>query len=143
MMRLVCKRKKSFQFSVFQCVDSVLATVFRLYKLSTIFHFLEIGIGMYGIENFVTPHKGNHIRVAEVFDVVGIPYGNVDNFQFFAADIIADDFAGSLVSGIHVAEAYHSFSADDQKLFIFCMMPMIAFGNAWLGNVDRKLSPCG
>ena len=75
MMRLVCKRKKSFQFSVFQCVDSVLATVFRLYKLSTIFHFLEIGIGMYGIENFVTPHKGNHIRVAEVFDVVGIPYG--------------------------------------------------------------------
>lgn len=54
-------------------------------------HFLEEGIGVGGVEDFVRPHESYHIRIALVDDIVRIAGRNADDLDLLAGNVILDN----------------------------------------------------
>jgi len=98
-------------------------------------HLQVIGIRLVRVKGFTGPHDRDHIGVAQVFDVMGIPGGDIHHLQLSAADEILEDLLGT-----DLAEADDAGAADHQELFVFAVVPVVALGNAGLGDVDGYLA---
>src|SRR5690554_6907788 len=95
----------------------------------------EKGIGILRIKNLIHPHHRNHIRVAQILNVMSIPDWNIDHLKLIARYIILINLLL-----VNLAEADNTPAAHNQKLLILGMMPVLTFGNAWLGNINRNLT---
>ena len=99
-------------------------------------YFIKIGVGALRIENFVAIHDGDEILgVGEVDDVVGVA-GEHD----YGLDAVAADFVVEYFVGAFFAELDESVAADYDELFPLGVVPVLAFGDAGFGDVDRHLA---
>ena len=98
-----------------------------LYALK-ILHFFKKGVGVIGVEIFVTRHYGYEIFRFRKIDYVMRPPGNHRHrFDFIAADCKFHRFARNEISF-----PYKSVTRNNYKKFQFGIVPVVAFGNAGL-----------
>ncbi len=101
-----------------------------------LFHGVEVGIGARGVEALVAVHHGDEVvGLAEVDDVVGIAGEHVDGLDALACDFVVPHFVGAFLAQLDEAVA-----ADDDKGFPLAVVPVLALGDAGLGDVDAHLS---
>ena len=101
-----------------------------------IFDFVKVGIGPVRIENLVAVHDGDEVfGVGEVDDIVGIAGEHDDGLDFVTTHLVVEDFVGTFL-----AELYEAVARDDDELFPLGVVPMLALGDAGLGDVDAYLS---
>lgn len=94
---------------------------------------------MCGVEDFVAVHYGDEVfGVGEIDDVVGISREHDDRLYPVAGDFILQHFICPFLSHL-----YQAVALDDDKLFPFCVVPVLALGDAGLGNIDADLSALG
>jgi len=98
-------------------------------------HLQIIRVRLVRVKGFIGPHYGDHVCITKVFDVMDIPGGYIHHFQLISANVIFDcliraDFPKTDDAG----------ATDHQELFILTVVPVVAFGDARLGNVDGHLS---
>ena len=119
-------------------------------------HWVEVCVWTVGIEDFVAVHDGNEVLgVGEVDDVVGVAREHDDGLNLIARDFILYDtiLANSDVVGFrwfqsfrrfHVrifgAKLNESMTADYDEGLPLAVMPMLALGDSWLGDVDAHLA---
>ena len=77
---------------------------------------------------------------------MGVSRGDIDDGEFLTADVVFDGFCFVCYCVVccvvaDVTEADDSSAAHDEELFIFGMVPVVALGDAGLGDVDGNLAP--
>ena len=108
-------------------------------KWVLLFHGVEVGIGARGVEALVAVHHGDEVvGLAEVDDVVGIAGEHVHGLDVLACDFVVPHFVGAFLAQLDEAVA-----ADDDKGFPLAVVPVLALGDAGLGDVDAHLSAVG
>ena len=101
-----------------------------------LFYGFEIGVGAVRVEEFVGPHEGDEgFGVGEVDDVVGVAGEHVDGLDLVAGDFEVEDFAGADLALLDEGAA-----ADNDEEFPFGVVPVLALGDAGLGDVDAELA---
>ena len=99
---------------------------------------LKVCIRLFRVERFIGPHEGNHIGISEIFDVVCITCRDIHHLNFFSTDVVLYNFSIWIA---YLSEANHSSAAHHDELLILGMVPVVAFGDIWLADIDRELSP--
>lgn len=103
---------------------------------SLFFDFVKVGVGPVRIKYLVAIHDGNEVfGVGEVDDVVGVTGEHDDGLDFVTTHLIVEDFVRVLL-----AELDEAVARDDDELFPLGVVPMLALGDAGLGDVDAHLS---
>src|SRR5690554_1321518 len=100
-----------------------------------ILNMQEISIWMLRIKNLIHPHHRHHIRVAQVLNVMSIPNGDINHLKLIARYKVLINLIL-----VYLAKANNTLAAHNKKLLILSVMPMFAFGNTRLRNIDRNLS---
>ena len=107
--------------------------------MSFCLYFFEERVGVAGVEALVAVHYGYEVvGLREVDDVMGVAGEHVHGFDFVAADLELDDFVGADAALLYLAVAGH----DDEELPL-CVVPVFAFGDTGLGDVDAHLPYVG
>lgn len=94
-----------------------------------------IGIRILRVKGFICPHQRHKISFPYILDVVRIARRNIYHLRLFTGYNI---FCDSVTVGL--SQLDQGISADYQEFFRLGMMPVIAFGDARLCNIDRKLT---
>lgn len=103
---------------------------------SLFFNFVKVGIGPVRIEYLVAVHDGDEIfGIGEVDDVVGVAGEHDDTLDFVTTHLVVEDFIGAFL-----AELDEAVARDDDELFPLGVMPMLAFGDTRLRDIDAHLS---
>ena len=103
---------------------------------SLFFDFVKVGVGPVRIENLVAVHDGDEVfGIGEVDDIVGIAGKHDDGLDFVTTHLVVEDFVRALF-----AELDEAVARNDDKLFPLGVVPMLALGDAGLGDVDAYLS---
>lgn len=103
---------------------------------SLFFDFVKVGVGPVRIEYLVAVHDGDEVfGIGEVDDVVGVAGEHDDTLDFVTTHLVVEDFVGAFL-----AELDEAVACNNNKLFPFGVMPMLALGDAGLGDVDAYLS---
>ena len=103
---------------------------------SLFFDFVKIGVGPVRIEYLVAVHDGDEVfGIGEVDDVVGVAGEHDDTLDFVTTHLVVEDFVGAFL-----AELDEAVARDDDELFPLGVVPMLALGDAGLGDVDAYLS---
>lgn len=103
---------------------------------SLFFDFVKVGVGPVRIEYLVAVHDGDEVfGVGEVDDIVGIAGEHDDGLDFVTTHLVVEDFVGTFL-----AELDEAVAGDDDELFPLGVVPMLALGDAGLGDVDAYLS---
>lgn len=103
---------------------------------SLFFDFVKVGVGPVRIEYLVAIHDGDEVfGVGEVDDVVGVTGEHDDTLDFVTTHLVVEDFVGTFLAKLDEAVA-----RDDDELFPLGVVPMLALGDAGLGDVDAYLS---
>ena len=101
-----------------------------------LFYRFEVGVGTIGVEEFVGPHEGDKgLCVRKVDDVVGVAGEHVDGFDLVARDLEVEDFVCS-----HLALLDEGFATHHYEELPLCVVPVLAFGHAWVGDVHAELA---
>ena len=88
------------------------------YQLSTL-HFLTVGVGLGGVEDFIAVHDGDEVFcVAQIDDVVGVTREHVDSLDVVARDLELDDLVGAQLTLLDEAVALYY-----DELRGFCVLP--------------------
>ena len=94
---------------------------------------------MIGIEDFVAVHDCDEVLgVGEVDDVVGVTGKHNNRLYFVAAYLKVENFICAFFSHLDKSAAFHN-----DELFPLGVVPVLAFGDAGLGNVDADLATIG
>lgn len=105
-------------------------------KILFLFYWIEIGIGLIGIKDFVAVHYCYKVfGVGEVDDVVGVAGEHDDTLDFVTTHLVVEDFIGAFL-----AELDEAVARDDDKLFPLGVVPMLTFGDTRLRDVDAYLA---
>lgn len=100
------------------------------------FDFIKVGVGPVRIEYLVAVHDGDEVfGVGEVDDIVGVPREHDDGLDFVTTHLVVEDFVSAFL-----AELDETVARDDDELFPLGVVPMLALGDAGLGDVDAYLS---
>lgn len=103
---------------------------------SLFFDFVKVGVGPVRIKYLVAIHDGDEVfGVGEVDDVVGVAGEHDDTLDFVTTHLVVEDFVGAFL-----AELDEAVAGDDDELFPLGVVPMLALGDAGLGDVDAYLS---
>ena len=121
-------------------VSLVFSRIFYILAIRVIrgdlLHFLEVSIRLVGVKNLIAVHHRDEVlSVAEVDDVVCIAWEHVDALNVVARDFKLDDFVGA-----EFALLNQSVATDHDEELPLGVVPMLAFGDARLGNVDAHLA---
>ena len=101
-------------------------------------YFFEEGVGALRVEDFVAVHDSDEVfGVGEVDDVVRVAGEHVDGLDVIAVDFPFEDFALRVVEAPLLDEAV---ALDHDKLLELGVVPVLALGNAGLGDVDAHLT---
>src|SRR5690554_2726127 len=98
----------------------------------------EKGIGMLRIKNLINPHHRNHICVAQILNVVSIPYWYINHLKVIARYKVLINFLL-----VNLTKTDYTLAANNKKLLILGMMPMLTFSNARLRYINRNLTSVG
>ena len=103
---------------------------------SLFFDFVKVGVGPVRIEYLVAIHDGDEVfGVGEVDDVVGVAGEHDDTLDFVTTHLVVEDFVGTFL-----AELDEAVARDYDELFPLGVVPMLALGDAGLGDVNTHLS---
>ena len=103
-----------------------------------LFHRFKIGIRFIRIEDLVAVHHGHQVLgVGEVDDVVGVAGEHVDGLDVVAGDLPFQDLAFGVVEVPLLDEAV---ALDHDELLELGVVPVLALGDAGLGDVDGDLA---
>ena len=95
-------------------------------KILFLFYWIEIGVWLIGVEDFVAVHYCYKVfGVREVDDVVSVARKHDDTLDFITTHFIVQYFVGTLFT-----ELDESVTANNDKLFPFSVVPMLTFGDA-------------
>lgn len=97
--------------------------------------FFEEGIGVVGVVGFVDPEEGEEVVGAGVGDVVGEPYGHVDESGLAAVEVEGEDLFGADASQF---DAGLSFNHGEP--FGFAGVVVVSAGDAGHGGGKGYLS---
>ena len=87
------------------------------------------------VKGFVGPHDGNQVLgVAQVDNVMGIAGQHMYRLDMFAANLKVEHFIGT-----HLPLLDEPVAADHHEELPLGMVPMLAFGDAGLGDVHTHL----
>ena len=102
-------------------------------------YWVEVGVGVRGVEDFVAVHYGDEVfGVAQVDDVVGVAREHHNRLDAVAAHLILKHFVGAFASHLDEAVAlYHD------ELLPLAVVPVLALGDARPRDVDAHLSAPG
>ena len=104
----------------------------------TILHHLKERIRPPGVEYLVAVHYSYEVfGVGEVDDVVGVAGEHVDALDVVAGDFELDDFAFGVVEVALLDKAVTAHHDEELPLGV---VPVLAFGDARLRNVNRNLT---
>ncbi len=101
-------------------------------------HFQKKRIRLLGIERLVCPHDSHHVRIAQILNVVRVTYRDIHHLQLVARNIILIDFLSSIFR-----KRMTPCPLTTRNFSFLCVMPVVSFGNARLGNIHRHLSSIG
>ena len=97
---------------------------------------LKEGVRLGGIEELVGPHQSNQVLgFAEIDDVVGIAGQHVDRLNVLAADLKFQDLICAQLPLLDQPVA-----GDHDEELPFGVVPVLALGDAGLGNIDAYLT---
>ena len=97
-----------------------------------LFYRFKVCVWFVGVEDFVAVHDCNEVfGVGEVDDVVGVARKHVDCFYLVSADFKIEDFVGADATLLD-----KSVAAYYDEEFPLCIVPVLAFGDAWLADID-------
>ena len=106
-------------------------------RFALLYRFKEC-IRLVGVKHLITVHDGNEIfGIGEVNDVVGIAREHVDSLDVVARDFPLQHFAFGIVQVPLLDEAV---ALDHNELLELGVVPVLALGDAGLGDVDRDLT---
>ena len=101
-----------------------------------LFYWFKIGVWFVWIEDLVAVHYCYEVfGVGEVDDVVGVAWKHVNSLDLVTRHLKVEDFIRAYPSLLNQATAAHY----DEEL-PFGIVPMLAFGDAWLADIDRYLT---
>ena len=101
-------------------------------------YFFEEGVGALRVEDFVAVHDGHEVfGVGEVDDVVGVAGEHVDGLDVVAVDLPFEDLALGIIEAALLDEAV---ALDHDELLELGVVPVLALGDAGLGDVDAHLA---
>ena len=104
--------------------------------LDVLFYWFEVCIGLVGVEDLVAVHHRDEVfRVAEVDDVVGIARQHV-----YALDVVASHLELNDLIGAKLTLLDEAVTAHHNEELPLGVVPMLALGNARLGNINRNLA---
>ena len=108
--------------------------------LNRIAYLLPECVGTVGVEALVAVHHCHEIfGVRQVDDIVGITGEHVHGLYLVTAYLELDDFIST-----ELALLYLAMTGNDDEELPLGVVPMLAFGDAGLGNVHTELSVlCG
>jgi len=92
---------------------------------------LKKRIRVFRVENFIAPHDRHQIGCAGITDVVGITGGDIHHFKLLPRNAIFDDLVPT-----YPAEADCPLAADNEKLLVLRMVPVVPLGNPRLRNIN-------
>src|SRR5690554_4967622 len=98
----------------------------------------EKGIRMLRIKNLIHPHHRNHIRVAQILNVVSISHRDINHLKLITRYKV---FINLLL--VNLTEADYTLATHNKKLLILGVMPVLTFSNAGLRNINRNLTTIG
>jgi len=108
-------------------------------------HLFEVRVGLFRIEALIRPHDSHKvIGVGKVDDAVGVAWYHLNHPDMIAAH---REFHDRIVFPFLIladfAQPNEPGSADYHELLVLAVVPVVAFGDAGLGDVDADLSPVG
>ena len=101
-------------------------------------HWVEVCVWTVGIEDLVAVHDGDEVLgIGEVDDVVGVAREHDYGLDVVATYLEVEDL-GIRVG--FVSELNETMTAYDCEVLELGVMPVLAFGDSWLGDVYGNLS---
>ena len=101
-----------------------------------LFYWFKIGVWFVGIEDFVAVHDCHEIFcIRKVYYVMGVSRKHVDSLNLISGNFKIQHIVASDSSLLD-----KSMSAYDDEEFPFCVVPMLSFGDSWLGYIYADLS---
>ena len=98
-------------------------------------HGFEEGIGLLGIEDFITRHDSDKVVSVTEVDYIVCPSGNhVDGFNPVSAD-----FELHRLPRVDIPFLYKSVTVNDNELLPFGVIPVLSLGYSGLRDVNRYL----
>ena len=99
-------------------------------------YFLEEGVRMLRVEEFICPHKRDKVfRVGEIDDVMRIPRQHVHRLNLLSADLKLQHFIRPDLSLLNQA-----VTGDNDKEFPLAVVPVLALRDPGLRDIDAELS---
>ena len=104
------------------------------------FNWIKICLRMPWVKAFVAPHNSHHIGVAEILDIVCITCWYIHHLYFVATHKFLYHWHIWLSL---VTKTYYTTSTHYTEFLGLCVVPMLAFGDAWFRYIHRHLpTPC-
>lgn len=114
--------------------------------ITLLFHRIEVGVGPFGIEDFVTVHYGDKVlSIRKIDDVVGIAWEHYDALNLVAANLEFEYlriavFVQLVRPRVFRTHLNQPVAFDHDELFPFAVMPMLPLCDPWFADVDADLS---
>ena len=101
-------------------------------------HLLVVGVGVLGVEGLVGPHDRHEVLgVGQVGDGVRVAGDHLHGAHVRAAhDILVDGERVALGVLPHLPQLDRRGAGDDQEPLPLAHVPVVALGDAGLGNID-------
>ena len=100
------------------------------------FYFIKISVWFVGVEDFVAVHYCYKVfGVGEVDDVVGVAWKHDYGLNLVATHLVVKHLVCAFL-----AELDKAVTANHDELLPLGVVPMLALGDAWLGDVDTHLT---
>ena len=101
-----------------------------------LFNWFKIGIRFIRVENLIAIHHRDEVLgLREIDDIVRVSRQHVHSLDIVARDLEFDHFVGTELAFLDQAMA-----GDDDEELPLGVVPVLAFGDARLGNVDGHLA---